>query len=214
MAQSAASAYETVPAHYQAHSLQATFFRRAQCHKSVIYGVEVLNDGKTFSSRRVTAEQDGKSVISSVVSFIAKISSPSADTSERSSLSGTIVEHTSVPKMPIEVPKDYHDDLSYTRQDGLQPAVEGCRLPIVLQGTKYFSSRFLRGGGSIAKHRHDSFHTKIESDICSHLKTPPHHCQSHPHHPHTPLPQKSPANTSAPSLPFLTPLTTAPTYSP
>lgn len=130
MAQSAASAYETVGANYQVHSLHAHFFRQGQCRKPIFYRVEVLSDGKTFSSRRVMAEQDGKLLASSNVGFALKKRSPSPTIDERSFAPGAIVEHADLPHVPMELPESYHDDFTWVRRD-CKPAVEGCRLPIV-----------------------------------------------------------------------------------
>lgn len=54
-----------------AHSLHAYFLRPGDAHKPVIYDVETLRDGNSFSARRVTAIQNGEPLLSMDASFQA-----------------------------------------------------------------------------------------------------------------------------------------------
>ncbi|MCP3420003.1 acyl-CoA thioesterase II [Bradyrhizobium brasilense] len=54
------------------HSLHAYFIRPGNPQVPIIYQVERLRDGKSYSTRRVTAIQHGNSILSAMVSFHAE----------------------------------------------------------------------------------------------------------------------------------------------
>lgn len=68
LAQSLKAAYSTTREH-QVHSLHAYFLREGDCHKPVIFEVERVRDGRTFSNRRVSAIQNGKTILIMSCSF-------------------------------------------------------------------------------------------------------------------------------------------------
>lgn len=68
LAQSLKAAYLTTRAH-EVHSLHAYFLREGDCHKPVIFEVERVRDGRTFSNRRVSAIQNGKTILIMSCSF-------------------------------------------------------------------------------------------------------------------------------------------------
>ncbi|GAA1396590.1 acyl-CoA thioesterase II [Luteococcus peritonei] len=68
LAQSLVAAYRTVPER-TCHSLNAYFLRPGNADKPIIYDVEVLRDGSAFSSRRVVARQNGKTIFAMNCSF-------------------------------------------------------------------------------------------------------------------------------------------------
>lgn len=51
------------------HSLHAYFLRSGDANKPVVYQVETLRDGGSFSARRITAIQNGKPILSMDTSF-------------------------------------------------------------------------------------------------------------------------------------------------
>lgn len=55
-----------------AHSLHAYFLRPGDIHKPVIYEVDRIRDGGSFSSRRVVAIQNGKAILHCGLSFHAE----------------------------------------------------------------------------------------------------------------------------------------------
>ena len=69
LAQSLMAAYGTVPSGRVAHSLNSYFIRPGQADSDIEYAVEPLRDGRTFSVRRVTALQDGRTIFTGSYSF-------------------------------------------------------------------------------------------------------------------------------------------------
>lgn len=60
----------------QAHSLHAYFLRPGQVEAPLSYGVEVLNEGRSFATRRVQAYQPEAPIFSAIVSFQAQAAGP------------------------------------------------------------------------------------------------------------------------------------------
>lgn len=56
------AAKETVPADRLVHSFHSYFLRPGDSAKPIVYDVEVLRDGNSFSARRVAAIQNGKPI--------------------------------------------------------------------------------------------------------------------------------------------------------
>lgn len=54
------------------HSLHCYFIQAGDAQKPIIYQVERLRDGKSYSTRRVTAIQRGNAIVSIMISFHAK----------------------------------------------------------------------------------------------------------------------------------------------
>ncbi|WP_226568762.1 acyl-CoA thioesterase II [Mangrovibacter yixingensis] len=65
------AAKETVPAERLVHSFHSYFLRPGDSKKAIIYDVEVLRDGNSFSARRVSAIQNGKPIFYMTASFQA-----------------------------------------------------------------------------------------------------------------------------------------------
>jgi acyl-CoA thioesterase-2 len=65
------AAKETVPADRLVHSFHSYFLRPGDSQKPIIYDVEVLRDGNSFSARRVAAIQNGKPIFYMTASFQA-----------------------------------------------------------------------------------------------------------------------------------------------
>src|SRR5436189_2171970 len=59
LGQALSAAVQTVPADRQVHSLHAYFLRRGDVRRPIIYDVDRIRDGSTFTTRRVVAIQAG-----------------------------------------------------------------------------------------------------------------------------------------------------------
>ena len=68
-AQAARAASLTVPADRSLHSLHGYFLRAGQADRPTILHVDRDRDGRSFSARHVAARQDGKVIMSLLVSF-------------------------------------------------------------------------------------------------------------------------------------------------
>ncbi len=69
LAQALLAAGTTAPASRLPHSIHGYFMRAGSIDKSLTFGVDVLRDGGSFSTRRTHAYQDGEPILSTVVSF-------------------------------------------------------------------------------------------------------------------------------------------------
>ena len=69
LAQSLNSAIRTVPEDRIAHSLHGYFLRPGDPSKQIVYEVDPIRDGKSFTTRRVVAKQDGRAIFATAVSF-------------------------------------------------------------------------------------------------------------------------------------------------
>lgn len=69
VAQSLLAAGATVPDDRAAHSLHAYFLRAGEASSTTDYRVERIRDGGSYSTRRVTAEQDGRVILDLTASF-------------------------------------------------------------------------------------------------------------------------------------------------
>lgn len=69
LAQSLVAAGKTVDRERPVHSLHSYFLRPGDISKTVDFQVDVLRDGRSFSSRRVLAIQDGQAILSMIASF-------------------------------------------------------------------------------------------------------------------------------------------------
>lgn len=69
MGQALSAAKETVVEERLVHSLHSYFLRPGDAAKPIVYDVENIRDGKSFSTRRVKAIQNGKPIFYMTVSF-------------------------------------------------------------------------------------------------------------------------------------------------
>lgn len=65
------AAKQTVPAERHIHSFHSYFLRPGDSQKAIIYDVETLRDGHSFSARRVAAIQNGQPIFYMTASFQA-----------------------------------------------------------------------------------------------------------------------------------------------
>lgn len=69
LAQAINAALRTVESERHVHSLHAYFLRPGNPKLPIIYDVDPIRDGKSFTTRRVVAIQDGKAIFNSSISF-------------------------------------------------------------------------------------------------------------------------------------------------
>lgn len=71
LAQSLNAAVRTVEPDRVAHSLHGYFLRPGDPQKQIVYEVDPIRDGKSFTTRRVVAKQDGSAIFATAISFQA-----------------------------------------------------------------------------------------------------------------------------------------------
>lgn len=69
LAQCLVAAQRTIPADRPAHSLHGYFLRAGDINQPISFAVDRLRDGRSFSTRRVQAFQDGQAIFSMIASF-------------------------------------------------------------------------------------------------------------------------------------------------
>lgn len=69
LGQALSAAYKTVPPERRAHSMHAYFLRPGDVRESIVYQVDRIRDGKSFTTRRVVALQKGRAIFSMAASF-------------------------------------------------------------------------------------------------------------------------------------------------
>ena len=67
--QALSAAVQTVPAERPVHSLHGYFLRSGDAKKPIVYEVDRIRDGKSFTTRRVVAVQNGKAIFNLAASF-------------------------------------------------------------------------------------------------------------------------------------------------
>jgi acyl-CoA thioesterase-2 len=77
VAQALVAATQTAPTAHHVHSLHAYFLRGGDVDDAIIYEVDRLRDGRSFTARRVTARQGGEAILVLSCSFHA--GGPSGD---------------------------------------------------------------------------------------------------------------------------------------
>jgi acyl-CoA thioesterase II len=69
LGQALSAASQTVPGSRHAHSLHGYFMRAGDAKKPIVYTVDCIRDGKSFTTRRVVAVQKGRAIFSMAASF-------------------------------------------------------------------------------------------------------------------------------------------------
>ena len=77
VAQALVAATRTTPAEHHVHSLHAYFLRGGDVDEAIVYEVDRLRDGRSFTARQVTARQGGDAILVLSASFHA--GGPSGD---------------------------------------------------------------------------------------------------------------------------------------
>src|SRR4051794_36467063 len=69
LGQALSAAVQTVPPERHAHSLQAYFLRPGDVKRPIVYDVDRIRDGSSFTTRRVVAIQGGHAIFNLAASF-------------------------------------------------------------------------------------------------------------------------------------------------
>jgi acyl-CoA thioesterase-2 len=69
LGQALSAASQTVPPERRAHSLHAYFLRKGDVAKPILYNVDCIRDGRSFTTRRVVAIQKGRAIFNLAASF-------------------------------------------------------------------------------------------------------------------------------------------------
>lgn len=69
LGQALSAATQTVSQDRSAHSIHAYFMRPGDPKKPIVYDVDCIRDGKSFTTRRVVAIQNGRAILSMAASF-------------------------------------------------------------------------------------------------------------------------------------------------
>src|SRR5437667_9274256 len=69
LGQALSAAVQTVPPERHAHSLHAYFLRPGDVSKPIVYDVDRIRDGGSFTTRRVVAIQSGRPIFNLAASF-------------------------------------------------------------------------------------------------------------------------------------------------
>lgn len=69
LGQALSAAVQTVPADRQVHSLHAYFLRPGDVEHPIVYDVDRIRDGRSFTTRRVVAIQGGRPILNMSASF-------------------------------------------------------------------------------------------------------------------------------------------------
>jgi acyl-CoA thioesterase II len=69
LGQALSAAYQTVPAERGVRSLHAYFLRPGDARKPIVYNVDCVRDGKSFTTRSVIAIQNGRVILNMAASF-------------------------------------------------------------------------------------------------------------------------------------------------
>lgn len=81
LGQALSAAYQTIQSDRKAHSLHAYFLRMGDVNKPIVYEVDCIRDGKSFTTRRVVAIQKGRAIFNMSASF--QIDEPGFDHQDR-----------------------------------------------------------------------------------------------------------------------------------
>lgn len=100
LAQALVAATSTTPEDRQCHSLHAYFLRPGDTRVPVVYRVERIRDGKSFTTRRIVAIQNGEAIFSMDASF--QVSEPG------------LAHQVNMPELPM--PEDLEDDIEVARR--------------------------------------------------------------------------------------------------
>lgn len=69
LGQALSAVYRTVSRERSVHSLHAYFLRPGNAQKPIVYDVDCIRDGKSFTTRRVIAIQNGRAILNMAASF-------------------------------------------------------------------------------------------------------------------------------------------------
>lgn len=113
MAQSLNAASRTVEEDRPAHSMHAYFLRPGNPKKQIVYDVQPLRDGKSFTTRLVIAKQDGIPIFNTSISFHA----------QETGLSHQATAPQVTPPEELESDYDYWVKLAEKYPDKIDPPI-------------------------------------------------------------------------------------------
>lgn len=147
LGQALSAAVQTVPSERHVHSLHAYFLRAGDVRKPIVYDVDRIRDGKSFTTRRVVAIQAGQPIFNLAASFQTREEGfthqdPMPDAPAPESLQSddahfeTLVRtgNASMPKTPVQR-RDRPFELRTVRQmdDAVAPTPEPAQRKIWLR---------------------------------------------------------------------------------
>ena len=100
LAQALVAATHTTPDDRHCHSLHAYFLRPGDTQVPVVYRVERIRDGRSFTTRRIVAIQNGEAIFSMDASF--QVSEPG------------LAHQIDMPDLPL--PEDLEDDMEVAKR--------------------------------------------------------------------------------------------------
>ena len=102
LAQSLVAAQRTLPAERAAHSMHGYFLRPGSLDLPITFSVDRIHDGRSFSTRRTQAYQDGMPILSMIASF----QDPDAGLDHQADMPDDIPDPESLPTA-AEILKDF-----------------------------------------------------------------------------------------------------------
>ncbi|WP_218353805.1 acyl-CoA thioesterase II [Alteromonas lipotrueiana] len=102
LGQALAAAYRTVESDRVVHSFHTYFLLPGDAKKPVVYDVEVVRDGRSFSARRVKAIQDGRNIFYMTASF---------------QVAEEGMEHQYAPMPEVPGPDELDSDITFYEQN-------------------------------------------------------------------------------------------------
>ncbi len=192
LAQAINAALRTVDSERMVHSLHAYFLRPGNPAIPIIYDVDPIRDGKSFTTRRVRGIQNGKAIFNSSMSFQVKenglehqnempdIEGPEnliSDAEYIAKMSEQYPEHVT-PAMraeqPIEIRRLHHIDPIHPQK---QPAVTGLWMrakdplgddPIIHQTMLAYLSDYFLMGTALLPHGVSILNPKVQAASLDH----------------------------------------------
>ncbi len=116
LAQSLNASIRTVPEDRVAHSMHGYFLRPGDPSKQIVYEVDPIRDGGSFTTRRVVAKQDGRAIFNTAVSFQAvedglshqstmpEVPPPESLKSEQKALRALVKKNPDAMPFPVDGP--------------------------------------------------------------------------------------------------------------
>ncbi len=111
LGQALSAAVQTVPSERQPHSIHGYFLRPGAVDKPIVYDVDRIRDGSSFTTRRVVAIQKGRPIFSMSASF--QIVEPGfdhqADAEEQPGPEGILSEEELIRRFADKIPEAVRD---------------------------------------------------------------------------------------------------------
>ncbi|MCC3702191.1 acyl-CoA thioesterase II [Rouxiella badensis] len=117
------AAKQTVPSDRGIHSFHSYFLRPGDSTKPIVYDVEILRDGNSFSARRVKAVQGGKPIFYMTASFQSlEEGFEHQNTMPQVPAPETLISESDIAKQFIHmIPKRFHEKFTGERPIEMRP---------------------------------------------------------------------------------------------